>query len=331
MHHKISVIIPVYNVYQYLSDCLDSVFSQDIDNSSYEIIVVDDCSPFGEKAIVDTYIKKHPNIKYIRHDINKRQGGARNTGLRIADGEYIMFIDADDFLIQKNVFSVLLHLVNKYNSIVLRSESYQSFSSETHFDKLEKTFINSDEIKYSVCDFKKWRSGHISCSACSTLYKRTFLLENNLFFRENVLYEDTDWVQKTMFYARNIDFVDIPFYGYRQSANSTTRGHSIAAFKGNVEGVIETYLFFKEIDFDKTLHELLNEEFAKSVITCLKITKNHPILESYKIINELNKFGLTSIKSNSLKNKLLLALIRYIPLLPITIVKILVSIKRLLK
>ena len=331
MQPKISIIIPVYNVYQYLADCLDSIFSQDVDNCCYEVIVVDDCSPHNEKAIVDTYINKYSNIKYLRHDNNKRQGGARNTGLRIANGEYIMFVDADDFIIYKNTFSILLKIVNKYNPIVLRSEIYQPFGHETSYIQLKENFKTVKELKHSISNFKEWRSGKISCSVWGTLYKKTFLLENNLFFRENVLFEDTDWVQKTLYYAEKIDFISFPYYAYRQSPNSTTRAHSIAAFKGNVEGVIETYLFFKEIYFDKTLHELLNEEFAKSVITCLKITKNHPILESYKIINELNKFGLTSIKSNSLKNKLLLALTRYIPLLPITIVKILVSIKRLLK
>lgn len=327
MQPKISIIIPVYNVYQYLADCLDSIFSQDVDNCCYEVIVVDDCSPHNEKAIVDTYINKYSNIKYLRHDNNKRQGGARNTGLRIANGEYIMFVDADDFIIYKNTFSILLKFINKYKPVVLRSEIYQPFEYDTSYKQLEKN-LATKESKHYINNFKEWRSSKFSCSVWGTLYKRLFLLEKDLFFRENVLFEDTDWTQKTLYHAGKINFIDFPYYGYRQSPNSITRGHSIAAFKGNVEGVIETYLFFKEIDFDKTLRKVFNEGFAMSVITCLKTTRNYPIPQSYKIINELNKFGLTSIKSNSLKNKLLLALTRYIPLLPITIVKILVLIKR---
>ena len=331
MQPKISVIIPVYNVYQYISDCLDSIFCQDIDNSCYEVIVVDDCSPYGEKAIVDTYIKKYTNIKYIRHNVNKRQGGARNTGLRIACGEYIMFIDADDFLIHRNVFSILLHYANKHNSVVLRSESYQIFSQSTHYKNLEKIFINVDKIKYTVSNFKKWRSGNISCSACSTLYKRIFLLENNLFFRENVLFEDTDWVQKTMYYATNIDFINIPFYGYRQSVNSTTRGYSIAAFEGNIDGIIETFRFFKEIEFDNTMREFLNEGFTKNVIGVLKTSSNYPIQKSHDILNKLNICGVTSIKSKSSKSRCILYMMRYVPLFPIAIVKFSVSIKRIFK
>ena len=99
-----------------------------------------------------------------------------------------------------------------------------------------------------------------SCSSCATLYKRSFLLENNLFFRENVLFEDTDWVQKTMYYAKSIDVIDFTFYAYRQSLDSTTRGYSVAAFEGNVEGILETYRFYKDViaennDFWNVLRE----------------------------------------------------------------------------
>ena len=326
---NISIIIPAYNVYQYLSDCLDSIFSQDIDNCCYEVIVVDDCSPYNEKAIVDTYINKYSNIKYIRHNINKRQGGARNTGLRIADGEYVMFIDADDFIVYKNTFSVLLNFVKKYNPVVLRSEVYKPFRHDTSYRQLEENLKSTKEFKHSTSNFKEWRLGKFSCSVCSTLYKRTFLLENNLFFRENVLFEDTDWVQKTMYYAEKIDFIDFSFYGYRQSINSTTRGHSIAAFEGNVESIIETYRFFQKTKLDDTIRELLDEGFTKSILGALKTSRNYSTQQSYKILNKLNLCGLTSIQCNSKTRRCILFLMRHLPILPITIVKILVSIKRL--
>ena len=324
---KISVIIPVYNVYQYLADCLDSIFSQDVDNSYYEVIVVDDCSPYKEKEVIDTYINKYSNIKYIRHDINKRQGGARNTGLRIANGEYIMFVDADDFIIYKNTFSILLNFVNKYNPIVLRSEIYQPFGHETSYRQLEENFKTAKEIKHSISNFNEWRFGKISCSVWGTLYKKTFLLENKLFFRENVLYEDTDWVQKTMFYARNIDFIDIPFYGYRQSENSTTRGYSLASFEGNADGVIETFIFFKELELERSFQEYINEEFIKNVLGILKMSRNFSIKDSCRVLKKLKKAEITSLRSKSFIKNIILCFIHITPIIPITLINISYKIK----
>ena len=328
---KISVIIPVYNVYQYLADCLDSIFSQDVDNSYYEVIVVDDCSPYKEKEIINTYINKYYNIKYIKHDINKRQGGARNTGLRIADGEYIMFVDADDFIIYKNTFSILLKIVNKYNPIVLRSEIYQPFGHETSYIQLKENLKTVKELKHSISNFKEWRSGKISCNVWGTLYKKTFLLENNLFFRENVLFEDTDWVQKTLYYAEKIDFISFPYYAYRQSPNSTTRAHSIAAFEGNIDGIIETFQFYQnKINWNDDFGKELKNRFIITAINLLKESHNYPISVSKKNLQKIKDNGIASLKSKNTKDNLLIKMY-YIPLLSLILIKITVIIRRWIK
>ena len=92
---KLSIIIPFYKVERYIAECLDSVFAQDIPESEYEVICVNDCSPDGSRAIVLEYQKKHKNLVIIEHEKNMMLGAARNTGLRAAKGDFVWFIDSE--------------------------------------------------------------------------------------------------------------------------------------------------------------------------------------------------------------------------------------------
>jgi glycosyltransferase involved in cell wall biosynthesis len=95
---KISIIIPVYNVAQYLRRCLDSCVNQTM--KDIEIVMVNDCSPDkDDRKIMDIYVNRYPNkVRCFYHGMNKRQGGARNTSIRNARGEYLLFVDSDDYI-----------------------------------------------------------------------------------------------------------------------------------------------------------------------------------------------------------------------------------------
>ena len=93
---RLSIIIPFYNVEQYIAQCLDSVYRQDIPEEEYEVICVDDCSQDGSLEIVKQYQKKHVNLILLKHEVNKKLGAARNTGFNTAKGNYIWHVDSDD-------------------------------------------------------------------------------------------------------------------------------------------------------------------------------------------------------------------------------------------
>ena len=322
-----SIIIPVYNVSKFIVDCLESVMEQDVEKSTFEVIVVDDCSPGNELKIVENFQKKYSNVRYIRHDVNKRQGGARNTGIRAAQGEYVMFIDGDDILYYKNTLSVLLQYVEEYKPLILRSEMFQTFPSELCYSKLDYISVDVKSVKYTTADFVDWRSGEMSCSVCGTLYKRKLLLENALFFRENVWYEDTDWTQKVMYYAGKVDFLDFAYYGYRQSPNSTTRGHSVARFEGAIDGVVETYKFYKDIDISDEFRCFIYDKIVDDTIGFLKFSRNYPIKSSLRMLNKINDSGLTTLKS-SWKKDSILYIMKNVPLFPLIVVRLGVFLKR---
>ena len=112
---KISVIVPVYNVENYLIQCLDSIINQTL--KDIEIICVDDCSPDNSIEILEEYKNKDNRISIIRHSNNQGLGPARNTGLKHANGEYISFVDSDDY-IDKNFLFYLYSTAKKYDSDV---------------------------------------------------------------------------------------------------------------------------------------------------------------------------------------------------------------------
>ena len=93
---RLSIIIPFYNVEQYIAQCLDSVYDQDIPENEYEVICVNDASPDASVDIVKRYQKEHSNLILIEHDRNKKLGAARNTGRKVAIGKYIWNVDSDD-------------------------------------------------------------------------------------------------------------------------------------------------------------------------------------------------------------------------------------------
>ena len=112
---KVSIIIPVYNVENYLSECLDSAIAQDHENK--EIIVINDGSTDNSPRIIDEYQKKHLEI-IVKHTTNQGQSTARNIGLDMASGDYVIFLDSDDWL-ESNTLSVCLEKINEYKADII--------------------------------------------------------------------------------------------------------------------------------------------------------------------------------------------------------------------
>lgn len=109
-----SIIIPVYNGHDVIGRALDSIYSQELSNEEFEVICIDDCSPTMETFDTlnnYTYCGVHPeNLKVLRHSVNKRQGGARNTGVANASGEYILYLDADDYFVANSLGKLNSHI-----------------------------------------------------------------------------------------------------------------------------------------------------------------------------------------------------------------------------
>ncbi len=187
---KISFILPCYNVEKYIADCLDSLYNQDIPEEEYEVICVNDCSPDNLRDIVIKYQQIHPNLILIDHEVNKRQGGARNTGLNVAKGEYIWFVDPDDY-IKPNVIKHLFDLCKKNNLDILQF-NYDRVSFSGEFQN-KKEIVKKSSVLNGI-EFTKTLGNDFlnqyDLSVWSRIIKTVFLRNNDIQFIENTIFED---------------------------------------------------------------------------------------------------------------------------------------------
>lgn len=220
---KLSYIVPVYKVEKYLRQCIDSILAQGLDD--YEIIIVDDESPDGCPQICDEYCQKHPDVVRVIHQKNKGLSGARNSGLKIARGEYIYFVDSDDYFAEASVAAILQRameldvdiLQNSY--ICLEENGKKAYSVQSAIPT--NTVFNHEDMQELVSRNSTQRT---TIFVWRNLYKRSFLIENDLKFDEKLrMIEDSPFNTKAFLKANRFVCVDIPCYVYRIRQDSLQR------------------------------------------------------------------------------------------------------------
>ena len=208
---QFSIIIPVYNVENYLRQCLDSVLAQTFPD--YECILVDDGSPDNCPAICDEYAEKYSRFIVI----HKKNGGlsdARNVGIQAASGEYIVLLDSDDLFADTKALENLGKTIETAKTDIIFNSNLTTFNVETFTssDKFNKNFIFGDTI-----DFYKeiMRNRSILLAGCFFVVHREFLLQHDLFFKTGILHEDEHWMPRVLCASQKIAVNHNLFYAYR--------------------------------------------------------------------------------------------------------------------
>lgn len=222
----LSIIVPVYNVEKYLAKCIDSLLQQDLAPESYEIILVNDGSTDGSEAIANAYAKKYSNIKLITQ-VNKGLSGARNTGIRLAKGEYIQFVDSDDY-ITPNCLSALLQQLQKDSLQVLRY-NYQKVDENYAIIPKSKNALNDISYSTQVETGEVFLANRLgfACFACMFIIQKDFLLRNELYFKEGIYFEDTEWLPRVLIKTSTIASTPTIVYHYLQRVGSITQSVDI--------------------------------------------------------------------------------------------------------
>lgn len=205
--YKISVIIPIFNSEIYLKKCLDSVLNQTL--NEIEIILIDDGSTDSSLQIIKQYAKKYTNIKY-KTKINEGQAIARNLGIKMASGEFITFVDSDDY-IELNMLEKLYNIAKLENSDIVLCDYIEEYGDKNIEKK--SLYIDSDNINKS----------YILCVAgpCSKIIKTDLFKNNNIKFLENNIYEDLAIIPSLALYSKNISYCEEILYHYIIRQNST--------------------------------------------------------------------------------------------------------------
>lgn len=226
---KHSIIVPIYGVEPYLRKCVDSLLAQDLPSSEYEIILVDDGSPDGCPAICDQYAAEHDNIRVI-HRENGGLSAARNAGIKAAEGEYICFVDSDDYW-EPNVLGGLMAQVERDNLDVLRFD-YQNvrINSARKYEVFHPNkYPHQVDIRHDVVDggtYLDERMGY-ACYACQFVINR----ELTGMFTPGIHFEDTEWLPRMMLKAKRVNSNSTIVYNY------FWREGSITLTQGNIEKI----------------------------------------------------------------------------------------------
>ena len=218
----LSVIIPVYNVENYLNECLDSVINQTLEDM--EIICIDDGSTDNSQDILKEYLKKDKRIKIITKE-NEGQAIARNLGIKEAKGEYIAFVDSDDF-IEATMFEKL-YTKAKDNNLDIAMCKIATYNNQTKeikdnvwyymlgvFRDFEKDIFNHKDTKEFTCN--------IAVTPYNKIYKTTLLKENNILFPEGLIFEDEKFFYDTYLRAKRVSIIDEFLYYYRINRKGST-------------------------------------------------------------------------------------------------------------
>ncbi len=204
----LTVVVPVYNVEKYLRECLDSIVNQTYTN--LEIIIVNDCSPDHSEEIILEYQAKDPRIKYIKHEKNLGLGGARNTGITNATGEWIAFVDSDDY-IDLDTYEYMIDLIQK-NNIDVGIFSAINFDDITKKEFYDPYFNVPNSVELS-------NLGNVT--AWNKIYRLSDIIDNGVYFPEHLKHEDEEfWFKYVAIVKPTVIGTPKRFLHYRQRQGS---------------------------------------------------------------------------------------------------------------
>lgn len=282
-HLKFSLIIPVYNVEAYLTTCIESCEKQDIPQSEYELIVVNDGSTDSSLSIIKQLSAKYSNISVISQ-INKGLSGARNTGIKNISGEYVWFIDSDDF-ISENVLGGLYSCLKEFDLEVLHI-GYQYVDNGGN--KLAQLSLDRNKVIMDGISFlnKIQLDGFY---AWSFIFKTSLLIKHSFGFKERIIFEDNEIIPEIILKSKRISSYSNVAYCYRQRENSLV--HTVTLkMTDDLFSVCKKYKnYSQDITRSKQEKEIFRNLFTEFMISYYvllsKIEKReYPLAKQRKII-----------------------------------------------
>lgn len=207
--YKLSIIVPIYNVEKYINQCLDSIVNNY--QSGIEVLLVNDGTKDNSAVIAKEYCDKYEFFRLI----NQPNGGlsrARNTGINEAKGEYVMFLDSDDW-ISDNALSLILAKLHNIDALLINH--YGSFDNE---DIVYGTYQENDET--NIIKFIQ-AQGNVSYAAVRTILKRQLILDHDLYFHDGLYHEDELWSATNYLFINSFKVIEKPLYHYRQNVSGS--------------------------------------------------------------------------------------------------------------
>lgn len=298
---KFSIIVPIYNVERYLENCVNSVLSQTY--SDFEVILVDDGSPDRCGELCDHYAENDSRVKVI-HKANGGLSSARNAGLDIAIGEYVIFIDSDDYWDDNTALDNIQKNLTDSKADLLVFPAKRFYEDENRFTNILNVEVDRDKIKNENTDLAVrylLENNIYRAAAWNKVVKKAIIDFHNMRFKDGYLSEDMDWCGDLLIYCSKYDFYENPFYVYRQQ-----RKGSITS--GKTEKLVSDKIYMCQKGYkqgmnlaDKNKSQLLLSYYAYEYAVTLGVSltvkdkdtlremRNLKILLDYDICNKVKQ------------------------------------------
>ena len=241
---KVSVIVPVYNVEKYLRQCLDSLVNQTL--TDIEIICINDGSTDGSLAILEDYASKDKRIRLISQE-NQGQGVARNKGIELSTGEYLGFVDPDDW-IELNMYEEMYSKAKLSDAMIVEAMYSEFFecSGKTKIRKSPVTLPENQVFTWKIHKDYLFKSSILA--VWNKIYKKTFVNQHKIRFAEAKLAEDHIFTLKSKVLAEKINFINKPYYNYRVRRDSAVNSISPETLRViDILKDVNAFFFKKEI------------------------------------------------------------------------------------
>ena len=254
---RFSIIVPVYNVEKYLERCISSVLNQSF--SDYELLLVEDCSTDSSFEIAERFIGE--KVKLYRNKVNSGLSVSRNVGVQNAIGEYILFLDSDDY-VENDALFVLDNLISSNGNPDI---VYTGVIEERGQEKTRKYGYKSESDKsYTRYEFLKseLEKRNLYAPAVLGVYKRMLIVDNNLFFKPGIYHEDELWTPQIVDKAKKIYLSKYIYYHYVKRENSiTTKTDRTQNGLDLMDSCYDLIDIFKEMG-ESDLKKLMNNHIA---------------------------------------------------------------------
>lgn len=287
---KLSIIIPVYNVEKYLEACIRSVLKQTY--RCWEMILVDDGSTDSSGAICDFWSESDERI-YAYHQANSGISAARNTGIQQCKGDYILFLDSDDYYAHSTFFELGIEELKK------RSLDVLIFGYTKYYETTQKNV--SSVIKAKSCRFTGSKNHDFlylvkklayTASAWNKFIKRSLVIENKLFFKNGMLSEDVEWSGRLAVCMNQVGVLEDVAYVYRQREYSITKsvnGRHINDLENAINFCLEALPETSDSDFRRAYYSYVGYQICNYII-CLRVLDETERKQHYEAMESFYKY-----------------------------------------
>ena len=270
MDNNISIVIPIYNSEKYIKRCLDSIVKQ-INDNILEILVIDDCSTDNSLQILKEYENDEKRIKIIEKKINSGVSNSRNIGINKAKGDYIMFIDSDDFLAE-NAIESLTKMIKLYDYDLIKFNYFKYYDNFTYKKIKDNSIYNKLSNEEILLNFI---NGNIDSYIFNALFKRDILLRTNLFDEEIIMMEDRLLYLEILKVIKKIHFSNEYLYYYYVNHNGASK--SITKIENNIYNLSKLNCKAKKIlennDMVKIFNSVTIKYYLRAISNLYKYNK----------------------------------------------------------